>query len=138
MGIETKLFIETEKKDVFTILIAVQDTLNNLIFPELIKDTIKDRFDKVNNSFPTFDIDPKGGHVSVRFKYKGEARKLFICFVCDCDHHEASKLPKVSFLLGAWGQSELYMSTLRDHFTTLGYTTYYKAFDGENTKWEQK
>lgn len=113
-------------------------TLFKLITTELLKDTMKDRFDKVNNSLPTFSIDPNSGCANARFKYQRETRKLFICFVCDCDRHETSTLPKVTFSLRAWGQSELYMTKIRDEFVCLGYTTYYKAFDCNDEDWEIK
>ena len=83
MGIDTKGCVVTENKDVFMVSQAVNNWWskvkkdNNITFKDFWKESPEWSQPKVELGWSK--------SLNIYFKYKGEERRIFVSFDCDCD-----------------------------------------------------
>lgn len=66
--------------------------------------------------------------LNVFFKYKGEDRRIFVSFDCDCDLQIYPEIEAESclwFSMGCWGSSVELMTSLMQSFKDAGYGNCY-------------
>lgn len=124
MGISTKRFVLTEKKDVFAILSTMEDTLTELV-RKYAKDPVI--FLDKTSSFPRIECSPKMEFFTINFKVNNEDRMMFVHFDCDYDYEEYGS-PVIIWSVNWWGMAEEIVLTVCKAMKQYG-RVFYEAND---------
>lgn len=107
MGVDTKGFLLTSKKNPFQIWKIIKDALIDDMMEQSGATRQTDLWlnDESGYTCPTARIHDFSEMISVRFEYKGEQRDLTAFLDCDHDYEYVRKGKKIIVSLGAWGSS---------------------------------
>lgn len=103
MGISTKGFVLTDKKDVFSVLSVIESNLKELVKKYAAKDT--PIFRDSTSQFPTIKCNPNNKFFQIIFKVNNESRMLMVHFGCDSDYKEYGD-SKIIWEVNYWGMNE--------------------------------
>ena len=123
MSVDSKLFLtsKTKEKDIFKILASTEKAINSLLREErkIQNPDLPLIAPNENTDLScTLEINPVSRAVNVLFKYKGEGRRIFITFDCDCDGVEITDGPySTTFMIGHWGSHQKIMLSLASQLT---------------------
>ena len=121
MGVDTKGCVVTENKDAFKVYEIVENWWNkvkkenNLSLVHSLNEDSGWKSPKIEMGFSK--------SLQLYLKYKGEDRRVFINFDCDCDleiYNEIEGTSCIWFSMGCWGSSVEIMQSLMQEFKEIG------------------
>lgn len=122
MGVSTTGFVVTDVKDALLIIELARGAVDQLIADELAIcfPGTKRWQAAATGLFKFTDVNiSAGGIVQMHFTFHGERRTMSVHFDCDCDYLEYGP-ESVSFSLGCFGESELFITSVAFALSALG------------------
>jgi len=153
MGVDTKLFVGTESRNIVEVMPKVIDSLNKwqrehfdrywkeqgfdrrveFLFRDKKKDTELGLKDYTNGirSTETYDFSS----FNIYFTIAGHNRRLFVIHTCGGDYKELYEGEKIIFSIGCWGMSKEIMMVVAEAVKEFG-DVYFVHNDCEDD-WEK-
>ena len=127
MSVSTSGFVLTENKDVFSVLVTIENTLIEMIRKYATEDTPIYRDN--TSQLPRIECIPQIEFCNIHFKVNNEVRMLTVHFNCNGDYSEYPG-SKIIWSLNTWGLAEEIILSICKVMTQFG-QVFYEANDYE-------